>query len=315
MRKQYNIRKIFQSTVRETDIMLMRTPYHKGPNETRDFMRPIGELSFHFLSRAPQPIQNYLTLIKPCDNYVWYLLASSVVAISLTLMVVDLIFAKWKDTSTDGIFHQSKKYASLSFRTFDHKSNFFAGIIIGIGAIIDEAIMDQYICKTPCAGARKIIVCMWILFGFLITISYKSVLLANMTSIEYEKGIDSIEDMLNSNKPLMVISSMKVNFDTSAIQKVQELSERNKYYELVRGKVPEWILDGYEMSTVWFIIYHSLSSYTEHIQKIPSSCWDQEPVVTLAFGCQREHTKARKLTYLVDLHPFNSLLSAHCRQV
>ena len=107
--------------------------------------------------------------------------------------------------------------------------------------------MDHYICKTPCAKARKIIVCMWILLGVLLTISYKSVLLAKMTYIEYEKGIDSIEDMLNSNKPLMVIHSMKPLFETATLPQIIELSTRVQYYSMERGKVPEWILDGYEI--------------------------------------------------------------------
>ena len=93
--------------------MLMRTPYDKGGYEARDFMRPIGGRSFHFLSRAPQPIKIYHTLVSPCDKYVWYSLASSAVAVSLTLMVVDLIFAKWTDSSTHGVVHQSMKYAFL----------------------------------------------------------------------------------------------------------------------------------------------------------------------------------------------------------
>ena len=86
---------------------------------------------------------------------------------------------------------------------------------------------------------------MWIFLGFLITISYKSVLLANMTSLEYEEGIDSIEDMLNSNKPLMVIRSMKVLFATDPRSQVIELSKNVKYYDHYH-KIPQWILDGYE---------------------------------------------------------------------
>ena len=105
----------FQSVTRETDIMLMRTKYDfMSIYEKREFMRPIGDISFHFLSRAPQPTQNYLTIISPCDNYVWALLASSVVAVSLTLMVVDISFAKWTNTSTNGVFHQSMLNEHLS---------------------------------------------------------------------------------------------------------------------------------------------------------------------------------------------------------
>ena len=70
-------------------------------------MRPIGKLSFHFLARRPQPTQNYLTLTSPYDIYVWYLLASSVVAISGSLTVVDIVYAKLTKTSTKGVFIQS----------------------------------------------------------------------------------------------------------------------------------------------------------------------------------------------------------------
>ena len=109
---------------------------------------------------------------------------------------------------------------------------------------MDEAIMDQYIHKSPCAKARKVVISMWIVLGFLITISYKSVLRANLMYTEYEKGIDSIEDMIISNKPLLVIRSMKPLFDTDRRPKIIELSKKVKYFDL-KGHLPEWILDGY----------------------------------------------------------------------
>ena len=93
--------------MRETDLMLIRTEYQKGQFPDREFMRPIGEISFHFLSRAPQPTQSYLTVISPCDKYVWILLASSIVAIILTLMVVDFSYAKMTGTLAKGLLHQS----------------------------------------------------------------------------------------------------------------------------------------------------------------------------------------------------------------
>ena len=87
--------------------MMTLTQYDKGHYPQREFMRPIGELSFHFMSRAPQPVQNYLTIISPLDNYVWALLGASVVAITLTLFIVDISYAKWTNTSMKGIFHHS----------------------------------------------------------------------------------------------------------------------------------------------------------------------------------------------------------------
>ena len=112
---------------------------------------------------------------------------------------------------------------------------------------MDEAIPDHYITKRYCAASRKLLVSLWIIVGFLLTLSYKSVLRANMMSTEYEKGIDSIEDMINSNKPLMVISSMKYFFEMDPTTDIKELAKQVSYYEYKDLRMPREILDGYAM--------------------------------------------------------------------
>ena len=87
--------------------MLARTPYSKGFYTLRDFTRPIGDINFSFMSRAPQPIQNYLTLTNPFDIYVWSLLAASVVSITVAFLIVDISYASWSKTPARGVFHQS----------------------------------------------------------------------------------------------------------------------------------------------------------------------------------------------------------------
>ena len=96
--------------------MLIRKEYQKVQFPDREFMRPIGEISLHFLSRAPQPIQSYDTIMRPCDKYVWILLASSVVAITLTLIVIDFSYAKMTGTFAKGLFHQSTEDATILLR-------------------------------------------------------------------------------------------------------------------------------------------------------------------------------------------------------
>ena len=111
---------------------------------------------------------------------------------------------------------------------------------------MDEAIMDNYIRKRPCAEARKLLVVLWILTGFLLTICYKSVLLANMMSIEYEKGIDTIDDMINSKKTLMVIRTMEPRFAMNPPPRMKELSKQVQYFDFDKSlKVPQHIFDGY----------------------------------------------------------------------
>ena len=66
-----------------------------------------------------------------------------------------------------------------------------------------------------------------------------------MTYPQYEKPIDSVEDMLNSDKPLMVIRSMKFLFDTDPHPQVKKLSKQVTYYDFEMKKIPQEILNGY----------------------------------------------------------------------
>ena len=107
MAKSIWVQICYYISVTSSELSLSNSQYGKGPYLQREYMRPIGELSFHFMSRAPQPVQNYLTIISPCDNYVWALVGASVVAITLTLFIVDISYAKWTNTSMKGVFHHS----------------------------------------------------------------------------------------------------------------------------------------------------------------------------------------------------------------
>ena len=87
----------------------------------------------------------------------------------------------------------------------------------------------------------------WAMMGFLLTICYKEILLSTLIHIEYEKGLDSIEDVIRSNKP--------VTFDgTSGIasllkgdprEQVKEIAKRQKPYVSEKGRAPLWVSEGY----------------------------------------------------------------------
>ena len=66
-----------------------------------------------------------------------------------------------------------------------------------------------------------------------------------MTYPQYEKAIDSVEDMLSSDKPLMVINSMKFLFVTDPRPQVNKLSKKVTYYDFELKRMPQEILDRY----------------------------------------------------------------------
>ena len=116
------------------------------------------------------------------------------------------------------------------------------GIEISLGAVIDEAIADHYISKRPCAKAREILLLMWLIFGYILTISYKSVLRSNLIHIEYEKPIDSIEDALRSHKQIFASSDSVYSRDQRA--RVKELAKRIVTYDSIHGMPPMWVTEG-----------------------------------------------------------------------
>ena len=76
------------------------------------------------------------------------------------------------------------------------------------------------------AKSRQLVVLTWLVVGFFISMSYKSVLLANMVNNEYEKTIDNLEDMIMSKLPAVVPldNALKPKLETDPREKVQKSS-------------------------------------------------------------------------------------------
>ena len=55
-----------------------------------------------------------------------------------------------------------------------------------------------------CSKARQVLLIMWLFSAYIITISYKEVLIANLVNVGYEETIDNFDDVLKSGKPLCV---------------------------------------------------------------------------------------------------------------
>ena len=104
----------------------------------------------------------------------------------------------------------------------------------------------NYVFKQSNSYARSLIVFKWMVVGFLLTTSYKSVLLAMMTNIYYEKTIDTIDDMFSSERILWVPNETGFR-DLMALDprmKVQELAERVVSYHHGRGQwedIKDWV--------------------------------------------------------------------------
>ena len=132
----------------------------------------------------------------------------------------------------------------------------FSGIEFCIGAIIDEAHghhqLNNYVSRSTHSRGRVMVVGVWILFGFIMTISFKSVLRARMMTVEYEKTIDTLDDALSSglSAVMPVDTSLKKLLQSDPREKVQQLAKNLNGYILGNGTFPEWVTEGYVFITL-----------------------------------------------------------------
>lgn len=102
------------------------------------------------------------------------------------------------------------------------------------------------------SNARKLLVLKWTLVGFFLAISYKSVLRALLMKVEYENKIDTIDEMLESQRTLMVLddTSIKHLMQTDPREKIKMMAKDAQFYKFYKKNSTkkisqEWVIEGY----------------------------------------------------------------------
>ena len=116
--------------------------------------------------------------------------------------------------------------------------------------------------------AKTLIILIWVICGYFLTLSYESVLRAMLMKTYYEKKIDSIDDVLATEREVRVVSGIWTNIMASDPRlKVRELATRTKTFtfDISRQDLGlEWLAKGYllmiyinnEQSSVkWCLIF------------------------------------------------------------
>ena len=95
---------------------------------------------------------------------------------------------------------------------------------------MDEAVPDKFIYnnKKPCSKARISLVAAWLVLGYLITMSYKSVLRASLVSIHYEKPMETLEDLLVTDRKILMMAntSTEIMMRTDPRPNMQQLAKK-----------------------------------------------------------------------------------------
>ena len=124
-----------------------------------------------------------------------------------------------------------------------------SGIAFSFGAVIDEAQKvfvkkrTHNIMESSGSKAKILIILIWIICGYFLTLSYESVLRAMLMKTYYEKKIDTIDDVLATEREVFRLGeTMALASDPRP--KVRVLARKTKTYSQDYSGL-EWIVKGY----------------------------------------------------------------------
>ena len=89
-----------------------------------------------------------------------------------------------------------------------------------------ENIGDTYIHRKDKSRARRVLLLIWIVVSFIISVCYISVLLTKLVSIDYERPIDTVQDLLNTNKPIYAHPSIVWLLKFDPRERVRQLANK-----------------------------------------------------------------------------------------
>ena len=124
---------------------------------------------------------------------------------------------------------------------------FFAGIFITIAFLLEEKLTKKYVNKKRCFKARHLLIMEWMLYGYVLSLGYKSVLLSTLVSVSYEKPVDTVKEAINADKPIVALgnSTTETRLKTDVRASVRKLANMIKWYDLdEKLSVPTWVLNG-----------------------------------------------------------------------
>ena len=94
---------------------MVKLSYNWLRYQKNDYIGPVGSYDFHFISGAPAERNKYLALVRPFDLYTWAFIIASVAAVTVSLIVIEKLQAKWtKQPSNDTVFQCKTENEILS---------------------------------------------------------------------------------------------------------------------------------------------------------------------------------------------------------
>ena len=232
-------------------MVFSRRIYSTAVSLQNDYLVPIGTYEFHIISSVPGTTLNYASIIQPFDVTGWALIAASAISILAMLIVISKVSVKEMKKRKMSI-HKST-HNLVYIYTLLHEIIILSficviGFLTTIGALIEESQPHEqhHNENKDYAKSREVLLIVWLVAGFCLTILYKSTLSAELAIKEYLTPIDSVEDVIDSGKPIYVYgkSTYDERMHSDPRANVRKLAKNHvQLYDFDSTGVPKYVRD------------------------------------------------------------------------
>ena len=157
-----------------TDIAISQPSMTHQRQQIISFSGAMNTRNLYFKSLLPKPLTSYFTLFRPFHEFTWIGCILSIICTGLTLMSVEVLFGT------------KRVYENIS---------------ISVSCMLKKSLPLKYFEKKATKGE---ITLYWLLLpsGCILNMAYTSILLANLITFQYEKPINTAQDVLDSGRPI-----------------------------------------------------------------------------------------------------------------
>ena len=170
---------------KEREIGIGEQVFWSTAYQVHEYLPWMFVLTFPIGSQLPYKINSYDTLMNPFDVYIWIFTIAASICVFLTLV---LIQGLWTRTSEDPLPH----------------GWLFQDVVLCLTVAIDESIPHKWFTRRSFLNARRLLIIQWLMWANILSWGYKGILLSKLVTVTYNKPIDTLQQMDQSDLPFYI---------------------------------------------------------------------------------------------------------------
>jgi len=167
--------------------------------EQNDMSPIVHQREFFITTGHPKPAQSHLALLRPFDRYVWSFL---IITMAIFTFLFPLVFEN------------------------ELENDLLSSLMVVMSIFVSESVSRHM--TLSCMVSRQIMLLFWLPTALLLCMAYQSNLLASLVYVQYEKPLETFEDILLADLDIHMFTGSQVQniIKASANPSIQKLEEK-----------------------------------------------------------------------------------------